>query len=153
MPLQRKSKENIVSHMYYWNHKPPSFMCCYSNRCCHTTAREAPGTTEPWPQTRCGVPGCICWCGWVQVAIPGYHFIPKWERDKRGEGGGALPTRPQPPDAEEMGFKGSAMPRMVSYARDSRPSHCSSTSECNSTIHHIHIHFHFVLPLHTLVSY
>ena len=48
-----------------------------SNRCCHTTAREAPGTKEPWPQTRCGVPGCICWCGGVQVAIPGYHFIPK----------------------------------------------------------------------------
>ena len=28
---------------------------------------------------------------------------------------------------------------MVSYARDSRPSHCSSTSECNSTFPHIHI--------------
>ena len=68
--IQRKhSKSHVLLE--------PSFMCCYSNRCCHTTAREATCTTERWPQTRHGVFGCICWCRGVQVAISGYHFIPK----------------------------------------------------------------------------
>ena len=66
-------REHSKSHVLL----EPSFMCCHSNRYCYGTAREAPGTTEPWPQTRCGVPGCICLCGGVQVAIPGCHFIAK----------------------------------------------------------------------------
>ena len=77
----------------------------FTFRCCCSTARETTGTTVPRPQTRCGVPGVICWCSGVQVAITGWLIVPKYRCDGGGEGGGRVTSRLCLPDAEEVVFK------------------------------------------------
>ena len=64
MSLQGVSKESIVSQNDVFL-VPLALFYRLTNRCYHSTAREATGTKESLPQTRYGVPGCIFWCGGV----------------------------------------------------------------------------------------
>ena len=70
--------------------------------------KDTTESREAEPQARGGVPGAVCWCGGVQVAISGLHPLPDqhWDRGGEEKGGGALPARLCPPDAEAVGFKG-----------------------------------------------
>ena len=77
----------------------------FSTRSSSPTAREAAEPAKPQPQTRCRIPPVICWCGGVQVAVPGYLSVPEWGRDRGGEEGGACPARSCPQDAKEVGYK------------------------------------------------